>query len=151
MPPQVIVLERETYWAASLAWELLSTSIDVCQVEQVRWLTDRLSADPIISDDSTAAGSGGAMHSAYSTVIVWETSTDLGEMLNWLGRQLPHRTIPVIACADPQLAELEWTLRGCGVVSWSTEFRPPHELAQLCRRLLEPQTAPSLEPASLPR
>lgn len=112
---QILVLEPEPCRGPELRLELAAAAVDIYCVSKARELDERLAGD-------------------RPTVIVWDTSADLAGMLVWLSRRLLMDVpLTVVACAAPETADLEWTCRGLGVVSWSNGHTPGYELARVCR------------------
>lgn len=119
MEATVLVLERDAYWSSSLKWEFQNEAWTVRA-------SDRLKHWPEVFDR------GGT-----PLLLVWDGVTDQPAMLDWLLKCAREGRSPrLIVCATPAESALEETLRGLGVVSWSSEFRSPAEVAHLCRKLL---------------
>ena len=124
MPTRIIVLESVPVWFPALQWELASADVGMVRCDKVRKL------DELLPDQEFAA-------------IVWDVATDTVAMLDWLadqGRQFQGSA--VIACPGREHQDLEWIVRGWGVVSWQSLETGPFELAGVCRQICNlPRTA----------
>ncbi len=123
MSVRIIVLESVSVWFPALQWELASAEIEMIRCDKVRKL------DELLADHDSA-------------VIVWDVATDTTAMLNWLGDQGRQGQVAIIACPGREHQDLEWSVRGCGVVSWQSPETGPFQLASVCRQICNlPQTA----------
>ncbi len=118
---RIVVLESVPFWAPELRRELEADAVDVSGCDRVQRLDD------LLTDEET--------------LLVWAADRDAEGLLTWLGHRLRRNRVPrLIVCGSPDCADLEWTLRGLGAISWSNADPAVHELAALCRRCFSTAT-----------
>lgn len=120
LAPAVIVFERRPCWESELK--------------------RRLPAREILVRPSRAAGDALTLAQAMrGSVLVVDLAVGLQPALQLLERLMTLRVLvsPIVVSPD-SAAELEWPLRELGAVAFVNEAASGQEVADLCRRLLEP-------------
>ena len=114
----VAVFEKRPYWGPELQRQFVARDV---VVRECRSLGDLILAT-----------------NAYSAaMILLDMDSAPVDCLTWLGLQFrePQRR-PVVVCASTDLADLEWTVREAGAITFVNETASGGELARLCLRQL---------------
>ncbi len=118
-------------------WQSIAGTIAVCERLPfwVPALQREFEHEPIAVRGCRTPRELSALISTRPAIAVCDVTAQPAECLNWFTTSTA-RSVPIVVCGSPAVAELEAVCRELGVRSFFPDIVPREELSQLCRRWL---------------